>query len=272
MLLAQISDFHVLPPDTERGRLMRTHRYLQAALAHIESIVPKVDAVLATGDLVESGEREEYELLAELLEATSKPIYLIPGNHDRREFIRNVLGPRVLLPRGLDYLPESGFLHYCIDLGPLRLVALDTLVPGKPGGLLCDERLQWLDARLCEDDKPTLVLQHHPPFATGLSQMDGMGLSGSEKQEAIIRKHPHVEAVICGHLHRSICRRFGGTIASTAPSTAHALELDLRSPGRLAVLREPPGCALHLWRDNALVSHTSFIGDFGPPYVIHDVQ
>lgn len=266
MLLAQISDFHVVPPNTEKGTLMRTQSYLEAALAHIEAITPKVDAVLATGDLIDSAEREEYELLAVLLATSTVPIYLIPGNHDHREYMREVMRPK-----GFDYLPESGFLHYCVDLGPLRLVALDTLIPGEPGGLLCQERLQWLDERLSEDDKPTLVLQHHPPFATGLSQMDGMGLSGSEQEEAIIRKHSHVERVLCGHLHRSISKRFGGTIASTAPSTAHAVELDLRSPGRLAVLREPPGCALHLWRDDTLVTHTSFIGDFGPAYVIHDV-
>jgi Icc protein len=149
-------------------------------------------------------------------------------------------------------------------------VALDTLVQGSAGGLLCEERLGWLDARLAEDDTPTIVMQHHPPFTTGLSQMDGMGLAGSDAEEAILRKHPHVERVICGHLHRNIVRRFGGSLASTVTSTAHALELDLRSPGRLAVLQEPPACALHLWIDNALVTHTSLIGDFGPAYVIYE--
>lgn len=267
MLLAQISDFHVVPPDTDLGKLMRTPGYLEAALAHVEAIAPSVDALLATGDLVESGAREEYELLASLLEATEKPIYLIPGNHDDREVMREVFRAR-----GHRYLPEEGFLQYCIDLGPLRLVALDTLVPGEPGGLLCQERLAWLDARLAEDDKPTLVMQHHPPFATGISQMDEMGLTGCEEEEAVLRKHPHVERVICGHLHRSIVRRFGGTIASTVPSTAHAVELDLRSPGRLAVLREPPACALHFWREGALITHASVIGDYGPPYVIHELS
>lgn len=265
MLLAQISDFHVVPMDTEKGKLMRTPSYLQAALAHVEAIEPGVDALLGTGDLVESGERAEYELLATLLEATTKPIYLIPGNHDERETMREVLRSH-----GHDYLPEEGFLQYSVDLGPMRLLALDTLLPGEPGGLLCEDRLQWLDDRLGEDARPTLVMQHHPPFVTGITQMDAMGLQGGRAEEEVLRKHPHVERVICGHLHRNIVRRFGGTIASTVPSTAHAVELDLRAPGRLAVLREPPGCFLHAWRDGALVSHASVIGDFGPPYVIHE--
>ncbi len=265
MLLAQISDFHVVLPDTEQGKLMRTSAYLEAALAHVEAMDPTVDAVLGTGDLVDAGKREEYELLATLFEASTKPVYLIPGNHDDREEMRTVF-----LAAGHDYLPDEGFIQYCVDLGPVRMVALDTLIPGEPGGLLCNERLQWLDARLSEDSKPTIVMQHHPPFVTGISQMDEMGLAGADEEAEIVRKYSHVERVICGHIHRSISRRFGGTIASTAPSTAHALELDLRSPGRLAVLHEPPGCTLHAWRDDALVTHTSVIGDFGPPYVIHE--
>lgn len=265
MLLAQISDFHVVPTDTELGQLMRTAPFLEAALAHIAGLDPAVDVILATGDLVESGGTEEYELLATLLAASNTPIYLIAGNHDSSETLRNVLRPR-----GHSYFPESGALQYCVDLGPLRLVALDTTVPGQAGGRLCDERLAWLDERLSESDKPTLIMQHHPPFTTGLSQMDGMGLAGAAEEEAIVRKHSHVERVLCGHLHRGIVRRFGNTIACTAPSTAHAVELDLRQPGRLAVLREPPAYSLHLWRDDALVSHASFIGDFGPPYVIHE--
>jgi 3',5'-cyclic AMP phosphodiesterase CpdA len=265
MLLAQLTDFHVVLPDTEQGKLMRTPGYLEAALAHVEAIDPSVDALLGSGDLVDAGREDEYELLATLLEACTKPVYLIPGNHDDREVMRTVLKAA-----GHDYLPEAGFLQYCVDLGPVRLVALDTLVPGKAGGLLCEERLQWLDARLSEESKPTIVMQHHPPFVTGISQMDEMGLDGSDEEAAILRKHPHVERVICGHIHRSITRRFGGTIASTAPSTAHAVELDLRSPGRLAVKQEPPGCALHAWRDNALVTHLSVIGDFGASYVIYE--
>ncbi len=265
MLLAQLTDFHVVPMDSEKGQIMRTPTFLEAALVHVAEMDPEVDAILATGDLVDSGEREEYELLATLLENCTKPIYMIPGNHDDRDQMREVLRGQ-----GHSYLPEKGFLHYCVDLGPLRLIALDTLVPGEPGGLLCEERLHWLDERLREDNKATLIMQHHPPFETGLSQMDGMGLEGSAEEAEILGKYSHVERIICGHIHRGIVRRFGGTIASTAPSTAHAVELDLRIPGRLAVVQEPPGCALHLWRDDALVSHQSFIGDFGPPYVIHE--
>ncbi len=52
--------------------------------------------------------------------------------------------------------------------------------------------------------------------------MDDIGLvHGAGTLAAIIARHRQVERVICGHLHRSIQTRWAGTIAMTAPSTAH---------------------------------------------------
>src|SRR5438552_740996 len=74
-------------------------------------------------------------------------------------------------PRG--YLPAEGFLCYEAGVGRVRILALDTNVPGAAGGLLCRERLAWLDGCLAEQpDRPTLILQHHPPFATGIRAVD----------------------------------------------------------------------------------------------------
>lgn len=265
MLIAQITDTHVVPTDSEKGRLMMTETHLIAAVKHLLALRPKPNAVLISGDLVEDGSRQEYELLAELLAPLKAeiPIYLAPGNHDEREAMREVLRAH-----GYSYLPAEGHLQYVVDLGELRLLSLDTVVPGEPGGYLCEERLAWLDARLAEDPRPTIVMQHHPPFVTGLVRMDRMGLSNASDEAQVVRKHSHVIRILSGHLHRSICSGFAGTMAMTAPSCAHAVELDLQTEGRLAVLREPPAASVHLWKDGNLVSHTSFIGDYGPPYVI----
>lgn len=265
MLLAQITDTHVALPDSAMGRLGRTAEHLEAAVSHLLASSLKPDVVVITGDLVDEGKSEEYEMLAERLAALPMPVYLLPGNHDEREVLRSTLRER-----GHGYLPAQGFLQYTAWCGPVRLVALDTSVPGKPHGELCVTRLSWLRKTLAESDAMTLVLMHHPPFLTGLSRMDTMGLlAGCEELEQILGEAPHVERVLCGHLHRAITRRFGGTLASTCPSTAHQLELDLRAEGRLAAVREPPACQLHtLTRDGALVSHLSFIGDFGSPLVL----
>ena len=83
---------------------------------------------------------------------------------------------------------------------------------------------------------------------------------------AVITGHPQVQRILCGHLHRSIDCRFAGTVAGTAPSTAHQVGLNLLPGAPLHFMFEPPGYQLHLWRDGALVTHTAVIGDWPGPY------
>ncbi|MCP3144276.1 phosphodiesterase [Pyxidicoccus xibeiensis] len=259
MLLAQISDFHIGVAGADMDRRFDSAARLERAVQHLIRMEPRPDAVLCTGDLVNDGLPEEYARLAALLKPLPMPWYVIPGNHDDREHLRAAFAHQ-------GYLPAQGFLHYAVELGPLRLIGLDTHVPGEPGGRLCAERLAWLEARLAEaPGRPTLVFMHHPPFATGIHRADMMGLEGSDALAAVIARHPQVERVLCGHLHRPIVKRFAGTVASTCPSTMHQVALDLGLPGRLALVPEPPACQLHLWSEaSGLVSHTSYIDDFRP--------
>jgi Icc protein len=254
VLLAQISDFHIGVPGGDMDRRFDSATQLERAVQHLCRMEPRPDVVLCTGDLVNDGQPEEYARLAELLKPLPMPWYAIPGNHDDREQLRAAFAH-------LGYLPSQGFLCYAVDAGPLRLIGLDTNIPGAPGGKLCGERRVWLAARLAEaPERPTVVFMHHPPFRTGIHPADAMGLEGADTLAEVIRRHPQVEAVLCGHLHRPIVKRFAGTVASTCPSTMHQVELDLSTPGRLALLPEPTACQLHLWTAGAgLVSHTSYI-------------
>jgi Icc protein len=142
------------------------------------------------------------------------------------------------------------------------------LIPGKSAGALCTQRLRWLEEKLQEaPERPTLLMMHHPPFATGLAYMDGIGLiSGAPELGAIVEKYPRVERIVCGHIHRSILMRFHGTVASTCPSPAHQAALDLDPKAPPMFMLEPPGFQLHYWTDHGLVSHTATIGEFQGPY------
>jgi Icc protein len=261
MLVAQITDTHIVAPGTLFMGMVDTASALERAVSVLNRLDPAPDVVVLTGDLVESGDAEEYAHLRSLLAPLRIPAFAIPGNHDAREPMREAF-----VEDG--YLPRQGFLNYVIENYSLRIIALDTLVPGEGGGLLCPDRLRWIKGALeAATDRPTLVLMHHPPFVTGIARMDRAGLSGTEAFAEIVRSHPQIERILCGHLHRAIDSRFAGTIAGTAPSTAHQVALDLRPGARLSFTLEPPGYQLHYWREGAgLVTHTANIGDWPGPF------
>jgi 3',5'-cyclic AMP phosphodiesterase CpdA len=160
----------------------------------------------------------------------------------------------------------AGFVQYVVDDWPVRLIALDTNIPGHHAGALCAARLRWLEERLSEaTSRPTLIFLHHPPFPTGLPVFDQWGLEGAKAFGAIVARYPNVERVVAGHIHCAMQRRFAGTLAMTCPSTAFQLFLDLQHVERLAVVMEPPACLLHVWCEAVgFVTYTSVIGEYGP--------
>lgn len=265
MLIAQISDTHIKPEGRLAYRHVDTAAFLARCVEHLRALRPPPDVVLATGDLVDGGRPEEYRRLRELLAPLPMPVFLVPGNHDDRDALRAAF-------RDHGYLPAHGFLHYVVEGYPARLIGLDTVVPGEGGGWMCEERLAWLAARLAEaPDRPTVLFMHHPPFWTGIGHMDRLGLRNAEALAAVVRNHPQVEGVLCGHLHRPIHVRWAGTVATTAPSPAHQVMLDLREDAPSAFTLEPPACLLHLWRPGVgLVSHLSYIGSFAGPYPFYE--
>jgi 3',5'-cyclic AMP phosphodiesterase CpdA len=263
-VLVQLSDPHIVAP----GRLLMdridTPALLARAVASVLALEPPATAVVLTGDLVDRGSADEYAHLQQLLAPLTCPVWLMPGNHDSVEAMRLAFPDHAELKPVSD-AALSPFVLWEREVAGIRLIALDTVVAGAPHGALCKHRLDWLDRTLAAaPQQPTVVAMHHPPFATGIGHMDGMGLrQGSDGLADVLRRHPQVERVICGHLHRPIVRRFGGTVAMTVPSTAHQIALDLREAGPAAWRQEPPGFALHALVDGAVVSHGVILGEFG---------
>jgi len=261
MLLAQITDLHIKPRGRLAYRKVDTAQCLETAVKAVLAVSPAPDLVLVTGDLVDAGRPEEYGLLREILAPIRLPLFLMPGNHDAR-------GPLRAGFQDHRYLGTDGHIQYAIEEFPLRILALDSLVDGQGGGRLGAAQLDWLDRRLGEQpERPTIVAVHHPPFTTGIGHMDKIGLEDAAGLAAVIRRHGQVERVLSGHLHRAIQTRFAGTIASTAPSTAHSVALDLRPDAPSAFSLEPPGYQLHWYEPSAgLISHTAAIGDWPGPF------
>lgn len=263
MLIAQLSDPHVYPPEAGAGGGVRmggvdTAERLRRAVAHVNALPQAADIVLVTGDLGYDGTDEEYALLRPILDRLDAPYFVIPGNHDERGAFRRAFADHA-------YLPADGeFLHYVLEDYPLRLIGLDTVRPGHLGGAMCRERRAWLEARLDEaPERPTIIFMHHPPFAIGMLMMDAMRCQGGRKMGEIVARHKQIERILCGHVHRPAHIRWCGTTASTAPSTAAQLGLDFGPLRRPRWTDEPPACLLHLWRKRTgLVTHTELIGEY----------
>ncbi len=255
MLIAQITDLHVGDRLTIDGRDIDTLEGLRRAVAHLNALVPKPDAVVVTGDLVAEETPANYQSVAAALAELTMPRYVVPGNHDDRGLIRGVFG-------GDGYLARDGeFLHYTVEDFDLRLVALDTHDPGKESGLLCQGRLGWLDARLAEArDRPTLIAMHHPPFDAGIADFDIIGLSGRDAFAEIVARNTQVQAIACGHVHRDIALSWCGTLVAVTPSTGYQYALELDPDTATRKVAEPPAARLFLWTSGSgLTSHLSYV-------------
>jgi len=267
-LLVQLSDPHVTHPGRLISGRVDTAAALRHAVERVLQISPRPVTVLITGDLVDAGHPAEYAQLREVLQPlidAGLPLALAPGNHDARAPLQAAFAGLANVHCG-----ESGAaaIQYALDLpGPLRLVVLDSLQDGRPDGGFDDAKLAEADALLAaRPDVPTLVALHHPPHATGLAVMDTMSLQhGLTGFEALIARHPQVQRVVCGHMHRLTLGQVAHAAALSAPSTAHQVALDLAPDAPLAITQEPPGWLIHAWGPGLpLVSHLAQAGHHEP--------
>jgi 3',5'-cyclic AMP phosphodiesterase CpdA len=260
--ILQLTDLHLRPPGQLASGRIDTARAVREAVAAIQGLVPAPDAVVLTGDLADEAQPAEYAYLRELLAPLRCPVFLLAGNHDDPAVLRAAFPDHA-------YLPREGELRYSVSIGALQLVALDTTVRGQPHGVLDAGRLQWLAEALdaC-GERPVVVALHHPPFATLIGHMDAMGLlEGAQALEALVRAHPNVQRVICGHVHRPVQLRFGGSIASICPAPAHQIALDLRTDAAAAWTLEPGAFQLHVWEPAlGLVTHQGYVGRYAGPF------
>jgi 3',5'-cyclic-AMP phosphodiesterase len=249
VIIAQITDTHIRRKGKLLHHMVNPGKRLRKAIERLNTLDPLPDVLLATGDLTESGKRKEYKRLRELLAPLRIPLFVIPGNHDRREVMREAFADQW-------YLPAYGPMQYVIDEFPVRLIALDTMNDGEAGGVLDDERLGWLESKLAmEPKRPTLIFMHHPPFRTGIRALDALGFRGADEFGAIVARNPQIERIICGHIHRAVEMRWNGATVCTALSTAHQFALELRQMHPLGVVLQPPGYALHIWWDGEMQTH-----------------
>ncbi len=251
MLIAQISDTHIAPPTELTCGAAPMAENLRRCVESLNALAPRPDLVLLTGDVTNSFSQAEATLAADILTQLAMPLFVVPGNHDARHVLAEVFGPQICPTT------SGGFVDYVVEGFPLRLIGLDTLDIGKPGGRIDGKRLDWLRARLSEGgDMPTLLFAHHPPLNLGLPETDEDGFCGAEQLAEIVRDHPNIERYLCGHVHLHTNTRWAGTIVTTAPSIGMQLTLDLTQNSTSQFYLSDPAYLLHHWTaERYLVTH-----------------
>ncbi len=252
MLIAQISDTHLAPPGKHTFGVAPMAEYLARCVAHINALEPQPDLVLHTGDVTNAGTIGEARRAAEILRGLRAPLAVVPGNHDCRATLAAAFGPTTC-PQD-----EHGFIQHDIRLEGLRLLGMDTLASGKPGGALDAPRAAWLEARLQEaPTTPTVLFMHHPPARFGVIETDLDGFEGRERLAEILTRHSQILRIVAGHIHLASLTEWHGITISTAPSTGMRLYLDL-TLRRSAYILDAPAYQLHLWlpEEGRLVTHT----------------
>ncbi|MBM6592991.1 phosphodiesterase [Microvirga pudoricolor] len=257
MLIAHISDFHVFSRAPETS-LVRPDAAGAArkVVADIAAFRPRIDAVMLTGDLTDGGSTEDYALLRDILSPLSMPVFVVPGNHDKRPTLRAAFA-------GSIPFDDAEFLHYEAEVGGLRILALDTFVEGAVEGRLCRRRLEWIEERLARHDRsPLTIIMHHPPFPTGITELDHMGLvEGADEFGRFVAAQAGPVRILCGHVHRPVHGVWNNAFVAIAGSPAFQIELELDpaapEPGPL---EEPYAYFIHhLGEGGEFSVHTRYV-------------
>lgn len=243
--ILQLTDPHI-GADWQPGDPLDT---LRAVLTAVRGLPQRPVAALLTGDLTDGGDDELYARLAALLrEELELPVHALAGNHDDRAALR-----RHFEVGGAGAEP----IQYAVELGGVRVLMLDTTIPGDDAGTLDGERLDWLEAELAgRPEVSTVLAMHHPPFLTGLPGMDRYALTGDAREQIarLVAEHHHVCGTIAGHVHATMTTIVGGRPSMTAPSTYCQVRLDFDKQG-LDMVPGPVGFALHALVEGRLVSY-----------------
>ena len=262
VLLAQLSDTHVVADGTDEVLYVDNNARAAIAVAAIGQEAPSVAAVLSTGDLTQWGADAEYDKLAEVLAPLNVPILPIPGNHDTRAGLRRCF-PDHPWPAAQQ---EGDHLSWVVELDGVRIIGLDTTVPGAPGAAFDPDREAWLRAALSISHAgPTLLAMHHPPFVTGIEWMDASGFVGLDRFLAVIAEAP-VDRILCGHMHRPMSSMVAGVSAEVGISTAVHVALELAPEGPVQIIRDPIGYRIFRVDGSAIVGHTRYVDTGEAPF------
>jgi 3',5'-cyclic AMP phosphodiesterase CpdA len=241
VIIAQLSDIHAAPGNDNLSRFDR-------AMTWLDMIEP--DVLVITGDLTDNNWLEGYAAISTCLDARSYPKLILPGNSDNRILMRSVWS----ISHWTDVASQAA-MHFAADFGEIRLIGLDTTVPGSSAGSV-SEHIPWLEQRLSiEGPTKSILFMHHHVFQTGISPMDQIMCGESVELGHFLRKNRRrLIAIATGHVHRPVAGSLAGIPAYICGSICPANPMWLGSE-TVPPANDPPSLMIHRFVDGALASH-----------------
>lgn len=228
--IAHLSDPHIGASERSLDRLGRTLDLVSTTSA---------DLLVVSGDIADHALAHEYDGFRSALRA-APPVVVCPGNHDLPDVLASTLGPDLTRAR---------------DVGGVRVVPVDVVVPGEDHGALREQECERVREQSAGADAVLLVMHHHP-VPLGHAVADSMALTDPQRLGRLIDEIPSVAGVLVGHVHTAWVSSYAGRPVLGAPGIASALRLD-DCARPIADAGAAPGMALHVF-DGAVHVRTTF--------------
>ena len=264
--LVHLSDTHFVGDGERLYGKIDTDRNLTRVFAGLERAQLRPDAFVITGDLTDTGRPDAYARLRDLVEPAAielgAAVVWVMGNHDERGAFREGL---LRTPASQDPV-DSVF-----EVRGLRLVALDSTVPGHHHGEITDAQLDWLaDVLAVPAEHGTLLALHHPPVPSPLGLLSLVELTEQHKLASVL-EGTDVRGILAGHLHYSSTSTFAGIPVSVASATCYTQDLAVPFPTTRAQDGAQSMNLVHVYGDRLLHSVVP-LADFDTVYAVSAAQ
>jgi 3',5'-cyclic AMP phosphodiesterase CpdA len=245
-IVAHLSDTHLLADGALQYGAVDPEPGLVRALTRLADLADAPQAIVVTGDLTDLGEPAAYRRLRELVEpaatALGATVVWVMGNHDERAaYSAGLFGERSDRPQDRVY-----------DLAGLRIIALDTSVPGYHHGEVSSDQLGWLAEELATPaEHGTVLAMHHPPIPLPLDPASQVIELDGQRELAAVLQGSDVRAILAGHMHYSSYSSFAGIPVSVAAATCYTVDLAARDRLYSAVDGHQAISLVHLYEPGA---------------------
>ncbi|MGM1029300.1 MAG: phosphodiesterase [Actinomycetota bacterium] len=220
--LLHISDTHLLAGGGRLYDRVASEEHLHRLFDEFEASGARPDAIVFTGDLADRGEPDAYRRLRGIVEPVAEDlgarVVWVMGNHDKRAAFRTEL---------LDEPASDAPVDAVTDVDGLRIVTLDSTVPGSHHGEVSPEQLEWLrDVLATPAPHGTILAMHHPPMPSVLDLAASVELRDQSALAASL-VGTDVRSILAGHLHYSSTASVAGIPVSVASATCYTQDLNV---------------------------------------------